>query len=153
MEQVTLGRLKAIYAMKRKIDCLGEVWSIASGQELRDEVFTVAMLIGEVSYTLRLLAFFFEQAKKLLQKSNSNKADPLDLFGPENKDKQDEELLDLLKEQGKVGQRRKKLRKRGNMQNTIELFVKSRKSLYFKLQYLSMLMFSVGRPTHINVSS
>lgn len=129
---------------------LWEIWSLRSHKKVIKEIQRVALKIGELSFTLKLLGIFSIEAIKVIENLHKRKQNLIDLFFNDVEEKKKQKKLKDLKEKkkyGMVGRKHKKVGKCGS----IEKIGKVLKYLDHRLQYLSVHLFSVGNHTHINV--
>ena len=117
------------------------VWEIDSAERLRNEIRKVALKIGEISYTLRVVGMFVPKALEVFQTRRS-KISPADYYFNMNKQKEQEDAMKKMS---------KKQKKKAGTLQSIELMTDTLHSQFFVLQNLATMLFSAGSHTHINV--
>lgn len=108
------------------------------------------MRIGEISYTIRLISLFDKEAQHILQSTCKKKQDlnSFIAFDIAKKNEDQFEIEAFKIERGLVS--KKKLKKK-EKKDYLDILSKSRDSLLYKLKYMSVILFKVGRHTHIAV--
>ena len=132
---------------------LWEIYSLRSNIEVKNEVQRVALKIGEISFTLKLASIFNLEVKKVMEDLHKRKKDLIDYYLADSEEKKKQQELKELKEKKRFrisgGKHKKKMEKNSITDNLGKVL----KNLDKRLQYLSILMFSVGNHTHINVNN
>ncbi len=121
---------------------IAAIWGIQSQEALREETRRVALKIGEIVHTLRVLGPFVPKALQVFQ-ARKSKANAAEYYYNAIRQKEEDEKMSKMS---------KKQKKKAITLKNIELLTESLNSLFFKLQNMSTLLFSPGKHTHINVS-
>ena len=108
------------------------------------------MRIGEISYTIRLISLFDKEAQRIIQTTCKKKPD-LNSFIDFEREKKNEDQFEIEAFKIERGLVSKKKLKRREKKDYLDILAKSRDSLLFKLKYMSVILFSIGRHTHISV--
>ena len=152
VENITNARARDIDVECKKMQRLWDVFSIDSRAELQSELYYTVMRLGEITYALRIFSLFDEKAKQSMQIETSTKTDILEYHIQAEIQKELEESAEMKKKKAKIGIGSKKaLKKKGLAKTYLENIIKSRKILFAKLKFLSvMMMDSLGRNSHLN---
>lgn len=130
---VSYARLPEICKMPTTKSLTREVWEYTSHEELRKEAREIALRVGEIGFTLRVI----ERIRA--QKGGEGESDICAkyLFYADLLDSTSENEIKIKKKKKRFGSTENEL--------NIEL-----SQLFFKLQVLSVVLFGEGKPAHAN---
>lgn len=151
LQKITVARFeeKDVEITEREI--LIDIWNIKSKQELLEETRKIALKIGEISFTLKLMAMYVPRAKECLFKNaeNNNQISSLSRKTPATISN----YCSFNKSDIKEAAISKKKQKITRYDTEILDIIKMRSTLFFKLKYLSVNLFENGLHSHINSES
>jgi hypothetical protein len=148
---VTIGRLDEWDLPNKKLTRLHQIWSTCEFGEVKEEVHRVGLKIGEISFTLRLLSLFVPEAQRIVQ-AGQKKVNLLEYYFEMAAAREKAEEMYLVNLKDQAGLVSKKKKKKAVTKSPVETLNKSRSSLFYKLKYLAVILFSEGQHTHINVT-